>query len=354
MPCKIKSTDFSGQTFYVGLDVHKKSWTVTIRTLDFEVAHFTQPAQVDQLSNYLRYRYPGASFFSAYEAGFCGTGIHDQLCAAGICNIIIHPADLPQTNKQKNNKTDIHDSRATARYLEAGGLKGIYIMRKDQQQRRSLFRLRQSKVRDVTRCNNRLRSLLNYFGVHHDALCNNEYLSNKILTQLYESSASLAGEAAMVMQQQIEELIYQRKQLSEITKKLKLIITRVYQEEYNSLISVPGIGTILATALLAEIGDFNRFNNDDEYCSYLGIVPCQRSSGDNVYYCGMQSRCNKHLRPLLIEAAWQAIRKSPTLLQYYRKHIGSGNKKAIVKVAAKLALIAKAVAIKEAYYVEKE
>jgi transposase len=105
--------------------------------------------------------------------------------------------------------------------------------------------------------------------------------------------------------------------------------------------------------LLAEIGDFNRFNNDDEYCSYLGIVPSERSSGDSLYYRGMQSRCNKHLRPLLIEAAWQAIRKSPALLQYYRKHIGRGNTRAIVKVAAKLALIAKAVVIKETQYIEK-
>jgi hypothetical protein len=58
----------------------------------------------------------------------------------------------------------------------------------------------------------------------------------------------------------------------------------------------------------------------------------------------MQPRCNSHLRPLLIEASWAAIRKSRTLFAYYSKHAGKSGKKAIVKVARKLALIAKGVA----------
>lgn len=355
MPAKVKSTDFSGQTFYVGLDVHKRSWTVTVRTLDLEVAHFTQPPEVERLCNYLFERYPGGSFISAYEAGFCGTGIHEQLHANGIDNLIIHPADLPQTNKLKTNKTDQHDSRATARYLEAGLLKGIYIMAKDQQQRRALFRLRESKVRDVTRCINRLRSVLVYFGITHEGLEEGKYLSNKTLGQLRKTSSVWAAELGSVVQQRIDELIYQRRLLSEITKKLRASIIELYPACYKSLLTVPGIGPVLAMALLSEIGDFSRFkNSDDQYCSFLGIIPSQRSSAENIYHLGMQPRCNEHLRPLLIEAAWQAIRRSPALLSYYRKHIGKSNKKAIVKVAAKLALIAKAVALNQTNYIEKQ
>ena len=85
-----KSTNFNGQTFYVGLDVHKKSWTVTVRTLGLEIAHFSQSPDVLQLSRYLNTRYPGGHFVSAYEAGFCGTTHHHALCKAGIENIIIH------------------------------------------------------------------------------------------------------------------------------------------------------------------------------------------------------------------------------------------------------------------------
>ena len=73
----------------------------------------------------------------------------------------------------------------------------------------------------------------------------------------------------------------------------------------------------------------------------------QNSSGERVYSTHIQPRCNTHLRPLLIEAAWTAIRRCPVLLAYYRKHAGKNNKKAIVKVAKKLVLIAKAVALKK-------
>ena len=73
-----------------------------------------------QLARYLHSRYPGAKFFSAYEAGFCGTSAHHDLCKAGIHNMIIHPADLSQTDKQKKTKTDLHDSRAIARYQTPG------------------------------------------------------------------------------------------------------------------------------------------------------------------------------------------------------------------------------------------
>jgi transposase len=118
------------------------------------------------------------------------------------------------------------------------------------------------------------------------------------------------------------------------------------------LLTVPGIGPITAIALLAEIGDFKRFDNPHEFTSYLGLIPAEQSSGETVYSKRIQSRCNVYLRPLLIEAAWTAIRNSPTLLAYYKKHISRDNKKAIVKVARKLALTAKAVAVKQTAYRE--
>lgn len=351
MPRKNKITDFAGQTFYVGLDVHKKSWSVTVRTLDFEVAHFSQTPDALQLSHYLNNRYPGGKFLSAYEAGFSGTTIHRQLCSVGIDNIVIHPADLPQTDKQKKNKSDVHDSRASARYLEAGLLRGIYIMSPEQQQRRALSRLRETKVKDVTRCNNRLRSLIYFLGIEFNEVDQDKkYISNRMISDLRTTAMTLTPEGRSTLEQYIEELMYQRQQLTMITKKLKESIIAVHKQPYDSLLTIPGVGPVLAMGLLAETGDLHRFKDPDQYCSYLGLVPSQRSSADRTYSIGMQPRCNKHLRPLLIEAAWQAIRRCPDLLHYYKKHLPRGEKKAIVKVAAKLALIAKAVAVNNTTY----
>ncbi|HTN37158.1 MAG TPA: IS110 family transposase [Arachidicoccus sp.] len=114
--------------------------------------------------------------------------------------------------------------------------------------------------------------------------------------------------------------------------------------------TVPGIGSITAIALITEIVDFNRFNNPHEYCSYLGMISWEHSSGDTVRTMGMQPRCNKQLRPILIEASWMAIRKDAGLLLYYKKHSARNNKHAIVKVARKLALIAKGVVTRNQPY----
>lgn len=152
------------------------------------------------------------------------------------------------------------------------------------------------------------------------------------------------------MQQYLEELIYQRKQLLLITRKLRKAVIDHYQESYASLLTVPGIGSITAMALLAETGDLNRFKDPDQFTSYLGLTPGEQSSGETIYNIRIQPRCNKHLRPLLIEAAWVAIRRCPVLLAYYKKHVGRNNKRAIVKVARKLALIAKAVAVNKTTY----
>jgi|SRR4030095_1362625 transposase len=351
MPNSInKSTDFTGQPFFIGIDYHKRSWTVTVRTLDIEVSHFTQEPDTKQLARYLNNRYPGGDFFSAYEAGFCGTSAHHSLCKAGIKNIVIHPADLPQTDKQKNNKTDLHDSRAIARYLEAGVLSGIHIMPADQQERRALFRCREAKVREVTRCSNRLRSLLYYLGVIlPERFRDKEYICQNFLSWLC-ALRLVTPEGTETLQQYVEELKYQRQQLLQLTRKLKKAIHAHFKESYTSLLTVPGIGPIIAMALLAETGDLNRFKNPDEFASYLGLIPAEQSSSDTIYNIRIQPRCNMHLRPLLIEAAWTAIRRCPVLLAYYKKHIGKNNKKAIVKVARKLALIAKAIAVNKTIY----
>ena len=125
--------DFWGQKFYIGIDVHKNSWSVTIRSLNLHLEHFSQPPFSKALVNHLRGKYPGGDYYSAYEAGFCGTGILEALCKLGVHNIIVNAADFPATDKQNKNKTDKRDSRSIAFHLEKGTLHGIYILPRDGQ-----------------------------------------------------------------------------------------------------------------------------------------------------------------------------------------------------------------------------
>jgi transposase len=327
------SIDFNGQNFYVGLDVHKKSWAVTVRSLGIQVAHFTQPPSAQALAKTLKEKFPGGVFYSAYEAGCSGTGHHEQLCTLGVANIVVHPGDVPSTDKQKKNKTDLHDSRSIADHLEKKNLHGIHILTREQQELRSLFRLRESKVKDVTRANNRLKSFMLYFGIEiPESISKKEFISKKILEWL--NNLELASDAGTLTKGELmEALKYQRQQECKITKLLRKQIQQNHTDAYKHALTVPGIGPITAMGLLAEIGDFTRFDDPADYIGYLGLTPWEDSSGDTIKTKGVQPRCNKHLRPLLIEAAWIAIRTTPQLFAYYSKHAAKNNKHAIIKVA---------------------
>lgn len=342
--------DFKGQKFFIGKDVHKKSWVITIRSMGIQIERFTQPPSVEALVKHLNNTYPGGEYCSAYEAGFCGTGIHEQLIAAGIKNIIVHPGDIPSTDKQRKNKNDFRDSRAIAEKLEKNDLHGIHVLTHEQQELRSLFRLRQQKVNDVTRANNRLKGYLQYFSIKlPEQFSKTEYLSKKALEWL--TNLELAIESGTLsLKTYSEELKYQRIRLSQTTRHLRQQIQTHHAQSYKYLLTIPGIGPVTAMGLLAEIADFNRFKEPDQYCSFLGLTPWEDSSGEKVKTKGIQPRCNKFLRPLLIEASWAAIKNDHNLFAYYSKHARKDSKKAIVKVARKVALTAKGVVQKQQPY----
>src|ERR1017187_8118221 len=153
---KINQLSFEGQTIFCGIDVHKKSWRVNIRNEDFELEDYSQDPCEKLLMNHLRKGYPDASYQVAYEAGFCGFGIERSLKKTGVNCIIINPADLPTSDKDKKRKNDKVDARKISRELSNGALQGIYVPTVEMEHARTLVRHRDRVVRDQTRCKNRI------------------------------------------------------------------------------------------------------------------------------------------------------------------------------------------------------
>ena len=69
---QVKQLDFSGQKIFCGIDVHKKSWKVCIRSEQMELKTFSQNPSAIELVSHLRKNYPLADYRLVYEAGFCG------------------------------------------------------------------------------------------------------------------------------------------------------------------------------------------------------------------------------------------------------------------------------------------
>ncbi|KAA6309706.1 hypothetical protein EZS27_038857 [termite gut metagenome] len=89
--------NFAGQNIYIGIDVHLKSWSVTILTETLHHKTFLQPSNPSVLVSYLKHNFPGGIYHSAYEAGFSGLWVHYELTNMQINNIVVNPADIPST-----------------------------------------------------------------------------------------------------------------------------------------------------------------------------------------------------------------------------------------------------------------
>ncbi len=105
MKKKIKELDFSNQLIFVGIDVHKKSWTVTIQIGGIKIKTFSMDPNPEQLSKHLKMNYPKGIYKTVYESGFSGYWIDRKLRSLGIENIIVNAADIPTSNKEKIQKT---------------------------------------------------------------------------------------------------------------------------------------------------------------------------------------------------------------------------------------------------------
>ena len=328
--------DFSNQKFFIGIDVHKKNWKVTIQSNQIQLKTFSMNPSAEQLATYMQKRYPGGQYYSVYEAGFWGYWINRELSQQGIKNIIVNPADVPTSNKEKLTKTDKIDSRKLARELENQTIKSIYIPTEEQQQLRSLCRLRYSLTKELVRLKNRIKGHLYFYGkeIPEDS----KYWSGKFVDWLKQLEFSKpSGKKYLLVC--LDEMIRVKERILLINKELRNaaqnspdreIILKLYQ-------TVPGIGFITAITLYTEIIDMKRFANIEKLAGYVGLVPSVNASGQNQRTTGLTVRKNKYLRYLLIESSWIAIKQDEALFQYY-SHLVKRMKKtrAIISVARKL------------------
>lgn len=329
--------DFSQMNIYAGIDVHKKSWSVTLLVDEQEHKTFNQPPSPEALYKYLQKHFPGAHYQSAYEAGFCGYGHHRKLKELGIENIVINAADVPTSGKDKAGKTDKVDSRKIARGLRNGDLEAIHIFDEAHQDLRSFARMRHIMQRDLRRAKQRIKVFLNYNTITSPAHLDDENWSKAYETWLEKEVNFNTDNARKAFNHMLANYHFQKQQVRQISNELRAYFRKHHKENYYLLRTIPGIGPLSAIAIITELGDINRFKNINKLSSYVGLLPLTYSSGETERVGSMSYRCNNYLRTILVEASWQAIRIDPAMMLYYKKHASKGNgKRAIIKVAAKL------------------
>lgn len=328
---------FNNQEFFIGLDVHKKTWSVVIRSSRIELKKFTMDPKPLELYNYLKKHYPGGKYYSVYEAGFCGYWIHRELVRLGIENKIVTPSEIPTTVSERLEKNDPRDARKLAKQLEQGALDALYVPSIQQQEIRSFSRLRYQLMKKQTRIKNQIKGYLHFYG--HKIPENHviQHWSGNFIEHLRTLKFDYSpGKAQLNIY--LDELTEIRKRLAKVIKLLKGYCTEYeIEKEIKLLKSVPGIGFISAVTIHSELINIERFGNFDSLVRYVGLMPLISASGDRKTVMGIKKQRNSYIRELLIEAAWISIRKdNALLLSYQNLLIRMSKQEAIIRIAKKL------------------
>jgi transposase len=246
----------------------------------------------------------------------------------------VHPANPYKVRiiAEAKNKTDNYDSRMLAELLRTNFLPESYYVPRDIRILRDLVRQREHLVRSRAAFKNRARYLLFLNGSDIKAKDVSSTKAKKEIRGLClpDTTRQSVNQCLKMIEELDKEITLLEKQLEENCEGV---------EDVNLLMSIPGIGSLRATIIYAEIGDINRFRSRKAFASYTGLVPTVRASGESTYMGRITKTGSKPLRYALVEAAITACRKSPTLHRmYYRILYRSNSQKARVAIAHKLAL----------------
>lgn len=324
---------YKGKKVYAGIDVHKKTYSVTVICGTEVVARDTMQASPDGLGRYLKKRFVGSQIFSVYEAGFFGFGLHRKLVELDVRNIVINAASL-QIAANDKVKTDKRDSKKLAEQLQDGRLRGIHIPSREEELKRVLTRTQEQVVLHRARVATQIKSKLHYFGL---IKCDDD---NKPMSTAYLKRIE--------KQELPTELVYCLQVLGDqwrfLTMKLKEIAVKIAEQAKGDgdvetvYRSVPGVGNISARVLSNELGNLTeRFHNERALFSFTGLTPGEHSSGGRVHKGNISRQGSSRVRKYLTEIAWRAIGKDVALEEIFNRIAKTrGKKRAIVAIARKI------------------
>lgn len=327
-----KKINYLGQKVYIGIDVHKKTYTFSALCGGDIVKTATVPADPAGFVTSLHKWFNGAELISVYEAGFSGFGLHRTLVQAGVQNIVINPASLEVAAKDKV-KTDKRDSKKLVLQLSTGRLSGIHIPTEKEEQARLITRTREQIVEDRTRVAARIKSRMHYFGLMDKD--DSRVVSEIFIKEL--ESMDLAEELKISFSLLIAHWRFLSQQLEEVKTEM---LGQSFEDSENEAIyrSVPGIGIVSARTLSNELGDLSkRFKNQNALFQFVGLTPTEFSSGESVRKGSISRQGSARVRKILVEVSWRAISADGALREAFDRIARTrGAKRAIVAIARKL------------------
>jgi transposase len=251
----------------------------------------------------------------------------------------------------KSNKNDYKDAEAIAEAVQRPTMRFVPIKTQDQLDLQALHRVRDRLVSRRTAVINQIRAFLLERGI--TLRRGRKHLEQRMPLILEDGELDLSP----LLRRLLDQLRQEWKALNSQIETTSQQIERIADEDAacQRLQQIPGVGPLIATAMVAAVGNGSAFIRGRDFAAWLGLVPRQHSTGGKAKLLGISKRGNPYLRRLFIHGA-RAV-----LTQARRDHLTFGawigqleqrmhRNVAVVAVANKLARIAWAVLAKGANY----
>jgi len=340
---------------FAGLDVDKKSISVTFTDHQGLLKSLTMPYNVEYLVNHVRKHYGDKKVAFGYEAGPTGYGLYDGLEAQAYTCVIASPSMIPKAPGQRV-KTNRLDSRGISENLRGGQLKGIHVPTPLYRELRHLTQLRDTFVSAMVAMKQRIKSLLLMEGLEFPPAPAGSQWSFVVRAKLRKLPCS--STVRFKLDELLDSLEFNEKQIVKTSQQIRRFCRNdpELSQCIEYVVSVSGIGQIVASQLLARIGDWRELRNVRQLGAFLGLVPTEHSTGDRTDRGSITHSGDPRLRSKLIQAAWSAIRKDGELREFFRSVCQTharpvASRVAIVAVARKLTVMVSVVLMEQRPYV---
>jgi transposase len=281
-----------------GLDVHARSIVAT--AIDTRTGEFFKERLVPRdeiVVDWLR-KLPGP-VATTYEAGPTGFGLYRAITAAGLRCVVAAPSKLNRPSGDRV-KTDARDALLLAKLLRNDDLTAVRVPSIAQEAARDLVRAREDVRGDLMRARHRVSKLLLRHG---ELYCDGAAWTGKHLAWLNQQRFTLSGtQAAFNADLEAVEFAMARRDRLDASI-AAMAAASEFTDTTHRLGCLRGISTLTGFALAVEIGDWRRFTGKT-IGAYLGLVPCEHSTGGSRRLGAITKTGNSHVRRLLIESAW--------------------------------------------------
>lgn len=290
-------------TIFVGLDVHKK--TIAVATVAAQASASVQffgtiANTPEAIRSMLRKLGKGGQrLHLAYEAGPLGYNLYRLSTGLGHRCDVVAPSLIPRKAGDKV-KTDRRDAMMLAQLLRGGQLTEVWVPDEAHEAMRDLVRMRAQAMKDLRKTRQQLHSFLlrhgRVFAGNHWTKAHRRWL----------------GELKFVHPAQhlvIEELLARIERAEELCDRLKSAIVELVPQwtlapVVAAVQALRGVSILVAATVVAEVGNFSRFESPRQLMAYLGLNPSEHSSGATIKRGAITKTGNSLARTCLVEAAW--------------------------------------------------